>query len=349
MTKLTIINDTHLGVTRTAGTTKESQERLTRAMLFDFNDLLESAEGTDLLINGDLFDRFDVDKQVEFLVFGMLLKWLRENADNQLILAAGNHDLSKDSPRRSSFTNLCKYLSIARNGDERLAGLAFVDSGLYEFETFAVIPHMPNQELFEAELDKALQLPIHTLFLHCNFDNHFAAQTDHSLNLSAERAQQFAEKGVQLVLGHEHHGRHLGNVRIIGNQIPSSIADCLDPNKVKQYAVLEGRELTLHDFMPVEDVFAEVDWQTDTLPDKQFIRVTGEATYEQASEVVQRIAEWRKSSDAFVITNAVKVGTLDTQTALPDVQSASFDVWKMLLEKLPENLREFAEEVRNHE
>ena len=33
MTKLTIINDTHLGVTRTAGTTKESQERLTRAML----------------------------------------------------------------------------------------------------------------------------------------------------------------------------------------------------------------------------------------------------------------------------------------------------------------------------
>ena len=187
------------------------------------------------------------------------------------------------------------------------------------------------------------------MFLHCNFDNHFAAQTDHSLNLSAERAQQFAEKGVQLVLGHEHHGRHLGNVRIIGNQIPSSIADCLDPNKVKQYAVLEDRELTLHDFMPVDDVFAEVDWQTDTLPDKQFIRVTGEAAYEQASEVVQRIAEWRKSSDAFVITNAVKVGSLDTQTALPDVQSASFDVWKMLLEKLPEDLREFAEEVRNHD
>ena len=214
----------------------------------------------------------------------------------------------------------------------------------------AVIPHVPNQELLESNLEAALQIEgLHTLFLHCNFDNHFAAQTDHSLNLSAERAQQFAEKGAQLVLGHEHHGRHLGNARIIGNQIPSSIVDCLDPNKVKQYAVLEGRELTLHDFMPVEDVFAEVDWQAETLPDKQFIRVTGEATYEQASEVVQRIAEWRKSSDAFVITNAVKVGTLDTQTALPDVQSASFDVWKMLLEKLPENLREFAEEVRNHD
>lgn len=214
----------------------------------------------------------------------------------------------------------------------------------------AVIPHVPNQELLEANLEAALQIEgLHTLFLHCNFDNHFAAQTDHSLNLSAERAQQFAEKGVQLVLGHEHHGRHLGNVRIIGNQFPSSIADCLDPNKVKQYAVLEGRELTLHDVMPVEDVFAKVDWQTATLPDKQFIRVTGEAAYEQASEVVQRIAEWRKSSDAFVITNAVKVGPLDTQTALPDVQSASFDVWKMLLEKLPEDLREFAEEVRNHD
>lgn len=347
MTKLTIINDTHLGVTRTAGTTHTSAAKLQSWMLRHFDSLLNQCRDSNLLINGDLFDRFEVDKGIEFCVYARLLVWLKENPRQVLFLSAGNHDLSKDSSRRSSFINLCKYLSIS-GCQERVCimeeGVNLITDGV------GVIPHVPNQELLEANLEAALQIEgLHTLFLHCNFDNPFAAQTDHSLNLSAERAQQFAEKGVQLVLGHEHHGRHLGNVRIIGNQIPSSIADCLDPNKVKQYAVLEGRELTLHDFMPVDDVFAEVDWQTDTLPDKQFIRVTGEATYEQASEVVQRIAEWRKSSDAFVITNAVKVGTLDTQTALPDVQSASFDVWKMLLEKLPENLREFAEEVRSHD
>lgn len=347
MTKLTIINDTHLGVTRTAGTTHTSASKLRSWMLRHFDSLLNQCRDSNLLINGDLFDRFEVDKGIEFCVYARLLVWLKENPRQVLFLSAGNHDLSKDSSRRSSFINLCKYLSIS-GCQERVRtmeeGVNLITDGV------GVIPHVSNQELLEANLEAALQIEdLHTLFLHCNFDNHFAAQTDHSLNLSAERAQQFDEKGVQLVLGHEHHGRHLGNVRIIGNQIPSSVADCLDPNKVKQYAVLEGRELTLHDFMPVEDVFAEVDWQTDTLPDKQFIRVTGEATYEQASEVVQRIADWRKSSDAFVITNAVKVGTLDTQTALPDVQSASFDVWKMLLEKLPENLREFAEEVRNHE
>lgn len=347
MTKLTIINDTHLGVTRTAGTTHTSAAKLQSWMLRHFDLLLNQCRGSNLLINGDLFDKFEVDKGIEFCVYARLLVWLKENPRQVLFLSAGNHDLSKDSSRRSSFINLCKYLSISGCQEQvRIMeeGVNLITDGV------GVIPHVPNQELLEANLEAALQIEgLHTLFLHCNFDNHFAAQTDHSLNLSAERAQQFAEKGVQLVLGHEHHGRHLGNVRIIGNQIPSSIADCLDPNKVKQYAVLESRELALHDFMPVEGVFAEVDWQTDTLPDKQFIRVTGEATYEQASEVVQRIAEWRKSSDAFVITNAVKVGTLDTQTALPDVQSASFDVWKMLLEKLPENLREFAEEVRNHE
>ena len=347
MTKLTIINDTHLGVTRTAGTTNTSATKLQSWMLRQFDSLLNQCRDSNLLINGDLFDRFEVDKGIEFCVYARLLVWLKENPRQVLFLSAGNHDLSKDSSRRSSFINLCKYLSIS-GCQERVRimeeGVNLIIDGV------AVIPHIPNQELLEANLEAALQIEgLHTLFLHCNFDNHFASQTDHSLNLSAERAQQFAEKGVQLVLGHEHHGRHLGNVRIIGNQIPSSIADCLDPNKIKQYAVLEGRELTLHDFMPVEDVFAEVDWQTDTLPDRQFIRVTGEATYEQASEVVQRIAEWRKSSDAFVITNAVKVGSLDTQTALPDVQSASFDVWKMLLEKLPEDLREFAEEVRNHD
>lgn len=347
MTKLTIINDTHLGVTRTAGTTNTSATKLQSWMLRQFDSLLNQCQDSHLLINGDLFDKFEVDKGIEFCVYARLLVWLKENPRQVLFLSAGNHDLSKDSSRRSSFINLCKYLSISGCQDRvRIMeeGVNLITDGV------AVIPHVPNQALLEANLEAALQIEgLHTLFLHCNFDNHFAAQTDHSLNLSAERAQQFAERGIQLILGHEHHGRHLGNVRIIGNQIPSSIADCLDPNKVKQYAVLEGRELTLHDFMPVEDVFAEVDWQTDTLPDKQFIRVTGEATYEQASEVVQRIAEWRKSSDAFVITNAVKVGSLDTQTALPDVQSASFDVWKMLLEKLPENLREFAEEVRNHD
>lgn len=347
MTKLTIINDTHLGVTRTAGTTNTSATKLQSWMLRQFDSLLNQCRDSNLLINGDLFDRFEVDKGIEFCVYARLLVWLKENPRQVLFLSAGNHDLSKDSSRRSSFINLCKYLSISGCQDR----VRIMEEGVnLIIDGVAVIPHVPNQELLEANLEAALQIEgLHTLFLHCNFDNHFAAQTDHSLNLSAERAQQFAEKGVQLVLGHEHHGRHLGNVRIIGNQIPSSVADCLDPNKVKQYAVLEGRELTLHDFMPVEDVFAEVDWQTDTMPDKQFIRVTGEAAYEQASEVVQRIADWRKSSDAFVITNAVKVGTLDTQTALPDVQSASFDVWKMLLEKLPENLREFAEEVRNHE
>ena len=347
MTKLTIINDTHLGVTRTAGTTNTSASKLQSWMLRQFDLLLNQCQNSNLLVNGDLFDKFEVDKGIEFCVYARLLVWLKENPRQVLFLSAGNHDLSKDSSRRSSFINLCKYLSISGCQDRvRIMeeGVNLITDGV------AVIPHVPNQELLEANLEAALQIEgLHTLFLHCNFDNHFAAQTDHSLNLSAERAQQFAEKGIQLVLGHEHHGRHLGNVRIIGNQIPSSIADCLDPNKVKQYAVLEGRKLTLHDFMPVEDVFTEVDWQTDTLPDKQFIRVTGDAAYEQASEVVQRIAEWRKSSDAFVITNAVKVGSLDTQTALPDVQSASFDVWKMLLEKLPEDLREFAEEVRNHD
>ena len=347
MTKLTIINDTHLGVTRTAGTTKESVVQLQTWMLRQFDELLNQSRGNDLLINGDLFDKFEVSKNIEFGVYARLLLWLKENPQQTLFLSAGNHDLSKDSSRRSSFTNLCKYLSVSGCRDR----VRIMEEGVnLILDGVAVIPHVPNQELLEPNLEAALQIEgLHTLFLHCNFDNHFAAQTDHSLNLSAERAQQFAEKGVQLVLGHEHHGRHLGKVHIIGNQIPSSIADCLDPNKVKQYAVLEGQDLTLHDFMPVEDVFTAVDWQAETLPEKQFIRVVGEAPYEHASEVVQRIAEWRKSSDAFVITNAVKVGSLDTQTALPDVQSASFDVWKMLLEKLPENLREFAEEVRNHD
>ena len=60
MTKLTIINDTHLGVTRTSGTMKESAIQLQVWMLRQFDELLDQSRGSDLLINGDQIGRAHV-------------------------------------------------------------------------------------------------------------------------------------------------------------------------------------------------------------------------------------------------------------------------------------------------
>lgn len=346
MSKLFIINDLHLGVTRSAGTTRESAAALSQWMLDQFQRLLDLAEGCDLLINGDLFDKCEVSREVEFQVFKMLGDWM-DNTCGCLILSAGNHDENLADHLPSSFRNLCKYMEAFR--PYRVD--AVVGHMLYVFHHSVVVPHMPNQTLFDKELEKVLNdsRQTRTCFVHCNYDNFFAVQADHSLNISPETAAKFKERGIQLVFAHEHNARDLGNVKIIGNQIPSSIADCLDPNPAKQYATLDQNgKLETHDFIRVSDVYGEVDWRVDALPDKQFIRVVGEAEYEEAAAVVQKIAEWRRSSDAFVISNAVKVGTLSTEIGTADVQAEGFDVWQELLKHLPENLREFALEVKNH-
>lgn len=339
---LTIINDTHLGVRRSAGTTKESQAALSGFILDKFDDLLTLADGGNLLINGDLFDRFEVDKLTEFEAFRMLVQWLRRNQSCRLFLAAGNHDLSRDSSRRSSFDNLCQYLrSFAP------AQVVVINGGFYQIGDWAVIPHMANQELFDAELEKALNNDIKHLFLHCNYDNNFAAQTDHSLNVSAEQAQRFAERGITLVLAHEHNKRRVGNVVIVGNQIATSVADLVNDTGDKQYAVLKDGELTTEDFFSLSELYAAVDWQDELPADASFIRVEGEADYSQAAEVVERIAEWRKTSQAFVITNAVRVGTMDTGHLSQDVRSEKFDIWQALMAHLPDDLKPMAEELKN--
>jgi DNA repair exonuclease SbcCD ATPase subunit len=52
-----------------------------------------------------------------------------------------------------------------------------------------VIPHVPNQDIFDLELER---VPEGTkwLLLHCNFDNAFAGAMDHSLNLSRDQAKR---------------------------------------------------------------------------------------------------------------------------------------------------------------
>ena len=340
--KTFIINDLHLGVRRQSGTTNASREALTDWMYGEFELLLAAADGHNLLILGDLFDGHQVSKRDEHRVFRLLCDWAQRDSLNELTLVAGNHDLSRDSQDISSFENLCAYLKeVGAVTDSVIQESSCLSDG----PEVVIIPHMPNQALFDAELERWLKFDgLKYLLLHCNFDNHFAKESDHSLNVSAEVAEQFATKGVQLIFAHEHQQRDLGNVHVIGNQIPSSIADCKG-NSSKRFAVLSDEGLAYQDFLRIEDVYAEVDWRSDTVPNKRFIRVTGSANYDEAAAVVQRIADIRQQSTAFVVANAIRVGALETTFDTAE-DLKSFDVRQMVQDELPAALAErFAEVV----
>lgn len=307
---LTVINDLHLGCIRAGGTTPATAYQLRQDLLQQFGHLLSFAE-SDLLLNGDLFDGPAIPQADLLRTFQILSDWLTRTG-KRLYGANGNHDLSKNSTVLSSFQLLMKLL-IEVHGPERVMHIetgTMIQPGVY------VVPHVANQDLFDVELARVPACDF--LFVHCNYDNHFAVESDHSLNMSREQAEAVPAKFI--VFGHEHQARIEldGKVVVVGNQMPSSVSDCLNNDTKGHFVTLEnehGVGYSLPQHWRAVDDFSEQDWRS--LEDRgRFIRVTGTATNAEAASVVQAIARFRQQAKALVVTNAVKVEGVNDQAEL---------------------------------
>lgn len=339
--KLMVINDCHLGVKRSTGTTQESSQQLNLWQMQQFKSLVQQALSSKahLLINGDLFDRFEVSKQCEFETFLILTEFLDGDKNLKLILSAGNHDLSTNSNKTSSFENLCRYLHLYRQ-DQVISVVGETKSITGLEDWFTVVSHYPNQTMFEDALNQLLeQGSPKYVFVHCNLMSPFAEHTDHSLNISQEMLDKFQQQGSTVVFAHEHNARTVGNAVVVGNQIPSSIADCLDENHSKQYAILTAKGLELKPFIKLSEVFKAVDWREEEPKDTLFIRITGQANYEESAQVIHHIAQVRQSNTAFVVGNAVQVSSIQHNAETTE-QLSTFNIKKMILDELPQGLIE---------
>lgn len=331
-----VINDIHAGVIRSAGTTPSTAYALRQWVLDKLQELLIQCNDHDLLINGDLFDTSNVPYTDLFAVYEMLMQWLIANPDSTLYLPPGNHDLSKTTATMSSHQFLCELLK-SMLGDRVVvptAGMEITVAGHMGW----VIPHMPNQDQFNVELDKVPK-GVKYLFLHCNYDNNFAVHSDHSLNLSKAAAEKLDVE--RIILGHEHQHK-IGvadKVVVTGNQIPTSVADCLG-NKVKFMTLITPNSFELKSVWKREDSFLRANWrELDSVDTSaQFIRVEGDASASEAPAVVTSISKLRKSHSAFVVTNAVKI---EGREAAGEVESmekvANFNVVAALMKLLAKN------------
>lgn len=333
---VTIINDLHLGAKRSGGTTPQSALALREYLLGWYAELLSIAQ-EDLLINGDFLDAFEIDLGDLLKVYDLTCDWLHEHPMSDLIIGRGNHDISKDSSKTSSFDMLCGLLK--RRFDPQVT--IVTEPTLLRFPgcTAYMIPHVTDQNTFDQAL---LAVPeVDYLFLHCNYDNMFAVQADHSLNLSVEQAKALPVSTI--VIAHEHQAKIAlkGKVQIVGNQFPSSVADCLGNDFTGVNVKWAGRISDSGHFERFcsmnlqEGVFAEQGWQNLT-EGPQFVRVTGKASAQQASDVIAAISRFRASSNAFVITNAVQIEGVDDEemilASLEELQG--FSVLSALLEIL---------------
>lgn len=354
--KVLVINDLHLGVQRSGGTTRQSAEELREWGHRQHAKLLNIAAEkgcTDVIVNGDLSDVYDLPLAQALEIYSVVDEFLTANPGIRLYWALGNHDLSKDSARLGTVAFIGAILSA------KYTNFYLVNSPQPICDGWYVIPHVANQDLFELELDR---VPDGTkwLFLHCNFDNKFACQSDHSLDLSRARAKALKERGIKIVLGHEHQGREVlgGNVIIVGNQFPTSVADCLphgdsQRDGTKHALIIDGDSHRYYTTWCPDDAdgwYAEVDWKELADVEEEgrgFIRVVGDATVAESSDAIKAIATFRQRSKSFVVTNAVKVESLESleelAESIEDVRSVN--VAEMLMELLDPKEREVVQSL----
>ena len=281
----------------------------------------------------DLFDTFFVDGETFITAYDTFAGWLGNT--RRLVLVRGNHDISKDTTKQSSLDVLARVL-INQFGHR----VGYVTEPTMVTEAL-VIPHLPNQSLFDLEIERAPKnLPA---VLHANYNNPFAIEKDHSLNITAEQASLFD----YVVMGHEHAKRDLPGVDIFGNQWPSSIADCLGQKAKFAHHWLPGEAV-----QPIKtwdsDEYEEWGWAATGLPGGRFVRVVGEAPAEAAADVLDTINRVRAKTDAFIVSNACVVAGVDMsiceQAVTQGVQD--FDVMKLFYENLSQESARRVRELR---
>lgn len=337
---LSVINDLHIGAIRTGGTTPATAYQLRQDLLAGLRSILmDNVKDSDLLVNGDLFDTGNIPMYDLGEAVRIFSNWLTAHPEQRLYLSRGNHDITKNSTVLSSFDFFGQLLS------DLFAGRVHVITQLTEIQArYWVLPHVDNQDLFDMALKEVPECSY--LFVHANYNNGFAAQSDHSLNMSEEQA--IACKARQIVFGHEHQGREELKIAdpdttgykviIVGNQTPSSVSDCLGEEK-KWMLRIHGPGISqVVETWRAEGDFSEQDWRS--LEDRgRFIRVTGHAKAAEADAVVNAIARFRREAKALVITNAVKIEGVDNAAELALTHEAieTFDVLEALLETLTED------------
>ncbi|MDI1360627.1 hypothetical protein, partial [Methylotenera sp.] len=344
MRKQLIINDLHLGVTRSAGTTPKTAFALKAYLLAKVRALMFAHLDKDIIFNGDIFDVFNVSLNDAFDFYLLCREWLEatasephvavEESDPRLILAEGNHDLSKNS------ANMCslEFVVGALNSDR----VTLVDKALlFPASNILIIPHVANQDMFDMEMDQAAEFKDTLILVHANYDNHFAVQSDHSLNVSEERAKMLTANNNTLMFGHVHQqARPMKNVIVAGNQFPSSVADCLG-NDTKQAFIFDPSSRSVNSITTwtASESFAQIPWdELGQAGDFEFVRVIGKCPTEQAAAMLSEISKYRQRSSAYVVTNAVSVAGVADMIDLPSSLEVAkgFDVMAYLFENLEE-------------
>ena len=229
MATVLLYSDPHFGLERKANFTKRSADLRDRNAIAELDDLIDRLRPTRTVCGGDFFDRFSNPEEVLIRTLGVAKK-------TDFILT-GNHDVSNRVGQASSlglYTELGTTGACVKQPNEPL-----IEDHAISGAHFIACPHVLTQELFEQQLERAIEAVSHSerwryLLLHCNYNLGFET-SDSTLNLSEEWAQKLLGHFHKIFIGHEHTHRSLFDDRliIIGSWRPTAFDNMDDKYVIK--------------------------------------------------------------------------------------------------------------------
>lgn len=340
MKNITIFTDPHLGVSRTAHTTRDSSKLLQDQLYIQAKNIVGGAKHP-LICVGDLFDKAFNPERI--LVQGYNV------ASRCKKTLAGNHDMSN---REGTVTSLD---ALADMGVQICRTPNLTDPYFEADESIYMVPHHASQEVFEQAMKNAAahaaehrQGVASYLFLHCNYDFDLAVE-DSTLNLTQDLAKDLIIAFDYIFIGHEHNpSTHLGGqVVVLGNTHPTSFHDVGD--KFIYHLELDTAELTTELVWSKDQAYREIKLGSE-IPDLegvQFVSVIGTEAVANAADVHQFIQDiWKASffkpegepgviSQMLAVRNKVEIrdSLMDTDTEIGEVKVAD------LRSKIAEDLK----------
>jgi DNA repair exonuclease SbcCD nuclease subunit len=250
MATVKIYSDPHLGLKRKQNFTARSAAARDNEAIASLHNFV-SEDSSRKLCLGDFFDTTHNDEQT-------LLKALPIAAQTSYV-QTGNHDIPNRAGAASSLLLLSEVVDTVPAYDP---AEPCIDAVTYGRTKFTFLPHVLSQELFEKQLDRAVEAATegtyHVLCLHCNYA--FGREMgDATLNLSRERAAKLLEKYHYIFLGHEHTHRtdFDGRLVVIGSWRPTAFDNMDD-----KYVLLFDDEAGTYEKQRVwsaQEQYAELD------------------------------------------------------------------------------------------
>lgn len=242
--KILCIGDPHLGRVFKTGVPSHRLAEREESQYLQFEDLLNPKDPLikNIVIMGDLFDKFIVSPTVVLRTFNILKKAVLTNPNINYSIIPGNHDLSKDTTKKSSYELLCVSLEKIEDISENLTVILHSNSyDIIEVESqrfyLNLVAYNPfnNDNMWNKDIEKDV----------FNTDplNNGVISFGHWDSLSILESgytptQELLDKSLVVISGHEHVHRsyvypydvNKTNVVFTGSMQPYSHAE--DPEKL---------------------------------------------------------------------------------------------------------------------